>query len=95
MELYFKERKEWRKWLEENPGLGYDNARSGGPVLPEDLLKVLVVNRQAIDNFYKFNPSERRMYILWLNSAIKNETRLRRIEKIVMRSINGIPPGMM
>ena len=50
---------------------------------------------QANNNFLKFSASSRRMYIDWLNSAKKTETRSRRIEKIIGLAERNIKPGMM
>lgn len=87
MELY-------RKALE-RPELVYDNKKDGEPKIPVDLLESLLKNDLAYTNFRKFSPSARRMYIEWLNSAKKAETRPRRIDKIIERAEKNLPPGMM
>lgn len=79
----------------EKPELIYDNKSDGEPVIPDDLLNALNRNSLAHNNFLKFPPSSRRLYIEWLNSAKKAETRLRRIEKIVSNALNNVRPGMM
>jgi uncharacterized protein YdeI (YjbR/CyaY-like superfamily) len=78
-----------------NSGLVYDNRTNGIPLIPVDLQNSFDKNITAHDNFLKFSPSSRRMYIDWLNSAKKTETRLKRIEKIIHRSEKSLPPGMM
>jgi uncharacterized protein YdeI (YjbR/CyaY-like superfamily) len=79
----------------EKPHLAYENKTDGDPVIPDDLLDELNNNRKALNNFNKFPPSARRMYIGWLNSAKRPETRTGRILKIINRSERNIKPGMM
>jgi uncharacterized protein YdeI (YjbR/CyaY-like superfamily) len=79
----------------DKPELVYENREDGDPVIPDDLMIALNNNRLAYNNFLKFSLSNRRLYIFWLNSAKKAETRLKRIEKIVVRAEKNIPPGMM
>jgi uncharacterized protein YdeI (YjbR/CyaY-like superfamily) len=78
----------------EKPALIYDDRRDGIPVEPDDLIAALKKNKTALKNFKEFTDSSRRMYIGWLNSAKKPETRIRRIEKIVRLSEQNIKPGM-
>ncbi len=77
------------------PELVYDNGASGNPVIPQDLLATLKENRKAYDNFMRFSPSSRRIFIEWLNSAKKTETRSRRILKIVESAEQNRRPGIM
>ena len=77
------------------PELIYQDRRNGEPEIPEDLYKELGINKTASDNFMNFTMSARRIYIEWLNSSKKPETRLRRIEKIVGLAEKNIRPGMM
>ena len=79
----------------DKPELIYDNRSDGDPVIPDDLMIALKTNNAAFHNFLKFSLSARRMYIFWLNSAKRSETRLRRIEKIVGFAEKNIPPGMI
>jgi uncharacterized protein YdeI (YjbR/CyaY-like superfamily) len=83
------------QWLLDNPKLVYDNRSDGDPGIPADLLEALQNNELANSNFNKFTPSGRRIYISWLNSSKKQETRIRRIEKIVQLSVKNQPPGIM
>ncbi len=78
----------------EKPHLVYDNRKDGIPVIPDDLKFELKKNRTAFKNFNNFTQSSRRMYIDWLNSAKKPETRIRRISKIIDLSEKNIKPGM-
>jgi len=77
-----------------NPALVYDDRRDGIPEIPDDLMKALKKNKKALKNFDAFSQSSRRMFIEWLNSAKKAETRPRRIAKIVELSEKNIKPGM-
>ena len=77
------------------PHLVYDNKTDGDPEIPADLNSALSVNNKACTNFHNFSQSTRRIYLEWLKSAKKEETRTRRIEKIVMQSEKNIRPGMV
>ena len=79
----------------EKPELVYSDRRDGIPELPLDLNKGLSKNRKAMTNFMNFSHSSRRIYIEWLNSAKKSETRSRRIAKIVGFARQNQKPGMM
>ena len=78
----------------ENPALIYENRADGDPETPDDLISALNRTEIALANFNNFPQSSRRMYIEWLNSAKRDDTRLRRIEKIVKLSEQNIRPGM-
>jgi uncharacterized protein YdeI (YjbR/CyaY-like superfamily) len=64
-------------------------------LVPDDLMNALKKNSEAYNNFINFPPSGRRLYILWLNNAKREETRLKRIAKIVGFSEKNIRAGMM
>ena len=76
------------------PHLVYDDRRDGNPEIPDDLLKELKKNKSALKNFNTFSQSSRRIFIEWLNSAKKPETRIRRITRIIDLSEKNIKPGM-
>ncbi len=76
-----------------NPGLVNDN-RPADPEIPADLLEALKDNKTAFDNFMKFSPSARRLYIGWSNDAKRDNTRIERIKKIVLYSEQNIRPGI-
>lgn len=63
--------------------------------MPGDLKNALEENPKAMENFYKFAPSHQRMYIHWLNSAQREETRFKRIDKIVKLAEQGKKPGII
>ena len=77
------------------PELVYENQSSGDPIIPEDLLIALKVNPAAFSNFINFPPSARRIYVEWLNSAKRAETRSGRISKIVEVANHNKRPGMI
>jgi uncharacterized protein YdeI (YjbR/CyaY-like superfamily) len=78
----------------EKPELVYDDRRDGNPSEPDDLMTALKKNKTALKNFANFTRSSRRMYIDWLNSAKRPETRLKRINKVIELSKKNIKPGM-
>lgn len=51
--------------------------------VPEDLQTALESDKTALENFTNLAPSYRVMYIYWIISAKKEETRKRRIDKAV------------
>jgi uncharacterized protein YdeI (YjbR/CyaY-like superfamily) len=55
--------------------------------IPADLKEALMSEKEAWDNFQRFANSYRNMYIGWVNSAKTDETRMKRIKKIVERSL--------
>ena len=62
--------------------------------VPEDLLKALSKNKVSLGNFLDFAPSYKNSYIYWINDAKKEETRIRRILKVVERASENLKPGM-
>ena len=79
----------------EKPELSYRMDYSGIPDMPVDLFKRLKLNKTALKNFNTFPPSARKMYLRWLESAKKPETRERRIQRIVEQCEKNIRPGML
>ena len=77
------------------PELIYDNKRDGDPVVSEDLMSELSKNKTALNNFLNFTQSTRRIYIEWLNSSKKPETRIRRIDKLISLAEKNIKPGIL
>lgn len=63
--------------------------------VPPDLRKALAKNKKALTNFNNFAPSYRKMYVLWILDAKKQETREKRIKRVVERSAKNQKPGMM
>jgi uncharacterized protein YdeI (YjbR/CyaY-like superfamily) len=64
-------------------------------VIPSDLKKALTKNKKALGNFNNFAPSYKRMYIGWINSAKKQETKEKRIARVVAWSAKNQKPGML
>jgi uncharacterized protein YdeI (YjbR/CyaY-like superfamily) len=54
--------------------------------VPSDLKAALLKNRKAWDNFQKFANTYRNMYIGWVVSARTEETREKRIDRVVERA---------
>lgn len=79
----------------EKPELILENRTSEIPDTPHDLSDALLSNKIANENFMNFSQSSRRLYILWLDNAKKEETRLKRIAKIVEFAEKNIKPGML
>ena len=79
----------------ENPGIVYGDSREGVPVVPDDLMSSLSGNMTALNNFLNFPASSRRIYIEWLKTSKKAETRERRIGKIIELSEKNQKPGIV
>ena len=63
--------------------------------IPKDLIAALLADPGAYRNFNNFADSYKNSYINWVNDAKKDETRLRRIKEVVIRSSKNQKPGMM
>ena len=63
------------------------------PKMPSDLIKSLKANKKALTNFMNFAPSYKRHYIWRILSAKQEETRKRRIAKLVNLSKMNVKPG--
>jgi uncharacterized protein YdeI (YjbR/CyaY-like superfamily) len=55
--------------------------------IPPDLGRALAKDKRALDNFQSFANSYRNMYIRWIMSAKTDETRKKRIEKVVKQTL--------
>ena len=64
------------------------------PIMPDDLHDALKQNKVAHDNFIAFPNSARFMYIGWVNDAKRDATRVRRIKRVVERSVENKKPGI-
>jgi len=58
-------------------------------------MTALEANSEALNNFMNSPPGSRKLYLLRLNDAKREETRKGRITKIVERSAKNIRAGMM
>jgi uncharacterized protein YdeI (YjbR/CyaY-like superfamily) len=70
------------------------SSRRGTLNLPDDLMEALKKNKTAYDNFTSFPPSTRLMYIYWINEAKRQDTRERRINTVVDRSVKNQRSGI-
>lgn len=77
------------------PELIYDIKSVNNLPVPDDLMEALKNNIVAYNNFINFPPSSHKLYVLWLTSAKRAETRQARIAIIVERSEKNIRAGMM
>ena len=50
---------------------------------PDDLANALAENQHARQNFDSFSPSARKVILLWIKTAKRDETRARRISETV------------
>jgi uncharacterized protein YdeI (YjbR/CyaY-like superfamily) len=55
--------------------------------IPKDLKEALMKEKKAWENFQRFANSYRNMYVGWVNNAKTDETRMKRIKKIVEQSL--------
>lgn len=68
-------------------------SRPGLELAPE-LLSVLKARRRAHANFLRLTPSQSRLYVGWIMSAKKEETRKRRLAEAVERLEKGLLLGL-
>jgi len=65
-----------------------------GSSLPPELLKFLKAEPKAFSFFEKLAPSQQRLYIAWVTSAKKDETRRRRLAEMISRLAHGLKLGL-
>jgi uncharacterized protein YdeI (YjbR/CyaY-like superfamily) len=63
---------------------------TGEKPIPDDLENALKEDRDAWERFSRFSNSTRYMYIYWVTSAKRPETRVKRIQLVVENAKNGI-----
>lgn len=73
----------------------YESKKDEIQQIPDDLEAALKCNTIANENFKKFPPSSRKLYLMWLGDAKRPETRIARIAKIIDRSEKNIKSPMM
>ncbi len=73
----------------------WDTAYSSknAPAIPSDLTEALKKNETAWTNFSKFSNSTKFQYVHWVTSAKKEDTRQRRIVKVVKKATENIRPS--
>jgi uncharacterized protein YdeI (YjbR/CyaY-like superfamily) len=64
----------------------HDHSIPKNPPIPLDLKQALEKNKKAKQNFYNFAPSYKRMYIIWVHTAKRQETRIKRIKEVIERA---------
>jgi len=69
-------------------------SRTRTPAPHPDFVKALKPHPKAGENFERLAPSHRRMYLLWIRDAKKEETRARRIAEAVQRLESNQKLGM-
>jgi uncharacterized protein YdeI (YjbR/CyaY-like superfamily) len=82
--------------IEEAKGNGmWDSAYTSKeePTTPRDLLEALKEDRVGCENWGKFSNSVKLMYVRWVESAKREETRARRIDEVVRRASENIKPS--
>ena len=57
-------------------------------IIPIDLQKAFDLNPDALKNYQNFAPGYRKSYLYWLNQAKREETRQKRITKIIEYCMN-------
>ncbi len=68
------------------PPPGPVRRKASGPfVIPDYILSRLRENRGAAENFDKLPPSQRRLYVRWVDEAKKLETKQRRLDEAISR----------
>ena len=65
------------------------------PDMPDELLEKLKENKTAFNNFRNFPVSTRRLFLRWIDNAKREETRSRRIEKILELAEKNIKNTML
>jgi len=89
--------REWRKWLDRWNNGEWDRGISRDDIsnIPDDLLKALSKDKITQQNYENFSNSVKKQLLWWLADAKKDETRKRRIVKIVSMAKDNIKPGMV
>ena len=87
IESYIKEKKV--EWPETEKMIDYSKLEN----LPEDIKNAFQENGAAWENLKKTAPSYRSAFIRWILDAKKEETKQRRIEKIINGLSNNLKPG--
>ncbi len=75
--------------------LPYNHGMSKNPEMSQDLIKELSKNKKINENFNNFPPSTKRMYLRWLESAKRKETKDKRIKSILKLAENKDKFGLL
>ncbi|BAZ40940.1 hypothetical protein NIES4101_69020 [Calothrix sp. NIES-4101] len=61
-------------------------------IIPRDLMQALELNATAKNNFDAFSKTIKKNILMWINSAKRPETRLRRIEQTIISAVQNTSP---
>ncbi len=64
-------------------------------IMPPEMKKVLMSDKEAWKNFQNFGKSYQNTYIFWVNYAKREETKNKRILLVLERAKKNIPPGIV
>jgi uncharacterized protein YdeI (YjbR/CyaY-like superfamily) len=64
-------------------------------IMPLEMKKVLMSDKEAWTNFQKFGKSYQNTYIFYVNYAKREETKQKRIQFVLERARRNEPPGIM
>jgi len=71
-----------------------DHGLPRNPDVPKELKALLDKNKQAKENFEKFSPSTKRMYLYWILRAKRPETIEKRVKKVFQNSLENKKLGL-
>jgi uncharacterized protein YdeI (YjbR/CyaY-like superfamily) len=72
----------------------YDQPRPASSAVPQYIRRALRGRPAAWTNFHRLAPSDRRLYVGWIDSAKQQETKLRRLREAVDRLAAGKKLGL-
>ena len=81
-----------RKPSPEPAGYSFEKPRTG---VPPYITRAMKKNAKARKNFENLPPGRRRLCVHWIDSAKKEETKLRRLNQLIDRLERNLPVGMM
>jgi uncharacterized protein YdeI (YjbR/CyaY-like superfamily) len=70
----------YKQGLKKKP---HDYGIPDNPRMPKDLKKALKMNKEAMKKFESFSPSTKKMFYRWILRARGEETRMKRIERLI------------
>ncbi len=68
---------------------------SGEHGMSAEMKKVLMADEEAWKNFQNFGKRSQNTYIFWVNYAKREETKQKRMQIVLERAKNNLPPGIM
>jgi uncharacterized protein YdeI (YjbR/CyaY-like superfamily) len=76
----------------------HENIRKGPepvPELPQYFKTILLENQTAFENFQKLAASHKKTYLNWIIAAKREETKLKRVNKVLEMLSNNLKPGVL